>query len=108
MDRDLTEPGDDAADRELAALLDAIYRNYHHDFRGYAARSLQRRIGTALLHFQCPSIAALSDRVVGEPATFAELLRFLTVQVTDMFRDPPYFHASSPVAQPATQILSAA
>ena len=24
---------------------------------------------------------------------FAELLRFLTVQVTDMFRDPSYFRA---------------
>jgi chemotaxis protein methyltransferase CheR len=103
MDRQLSDPaaapaaGPGAApgtdDRELAALLDAIYRIYHHDFRGYSQRSLRRRLDAALAHFRCPSLAALQDRVVGEPVVFGELLRFLTVQVTDLFRDPMYFRA---------------
>jgi len=78
---------------ELRALLDAIYRVYHHDFRAYSAASLGRRIATALVQFRAPTIAALRDRVVREPAAFGELLRFLTVQVTDLFRDPPYYRA---------------
>jgi len=99
MDRHLTGPAaaavpaPAAVDHELTALLDAVYQSYHHDFRGYAARSLVRRIETALVHFRCTSIAELRDRVVGDPAAFAVLLRFLTVQVTDMFRDPSYFRA---------------
>jgi chemotaxis protein methyltransferase CheR len=91
MDRHLTGPAAD--DRELAALLDAIYRVYHHDFRSYAASSIHRRVRAALSHFRCDTIARLHDRVVREPVVFGELLRFLTVQVTDMFRDPPYYRA---------------
>ncbi len=83
----------DASDVELGLLLDAIYHVYHHDFRAYAESSLRRRIAAALVHFQCASISRLQERVLREPATFTELLRFLTVQVTDMFRDPTYFRA---------------
>lgn len=91
MDRQLTEPA--GGSDELDALLDAIYRVYHHDFRNYAGSSVRRRIQAALLHFGCASIAELRDRVVREPTVFSELLGFLTVQVTDMFRDPVYFRA---------------
>jgi len=80
-------------DVELGQLLDAIYHVYHHDFRAYSESSLRRRITAALTYFKVESIARLQDRVLGEPQTFAELLRFLTVQVTDMFRDPTYFRA---------------
>jgi chemotaxis protein methyltransferase CheR len=84
----------DAAERgELAALLDAIYRVYHHDFRSYSAVSMIRRVEAALIQMRCATIAALRDRIVGDPAAFGELLRFLTVQVSDMFRDPVYFRA---------------
>ena len=91
MDRQLTEPA--GGNDELDALLDAIYRVYHHDFRNYAGSSVRRRIQAALLHFGYASIAELRDRVVREPTVFSELLGFLTVQVTDMFRDPVYFRA---------------
>jgi chemotaxis protein methyltransferase CheR len=91
MDQQLTEPAGGTG--ELDALLDAIYRVYHHDFRNYAESSVRRRIEAALIHFRCASIAELHDRVVREPAVFSELLGFLTVQVTDMFRDPLYFRA---------------
>ena len=83
----------DASDVELSLLLDAIYRVYHHDFRSYAESSLRRRIASALVHFKCETISRLQERVLREPQMFAELLRFLTVQVTDMFRDPVYFRA---------------
>ena len=78
---------------ELSALLDAIYRVYHHDFRSYAESSLRRRVEASLVHLRCESIDDLRERVVGDPAAFGELLRFLTVQVSDMFRDPAYYRA---------------
>jgi chemotaxis protein methyltransferase CheR len=82
-----------ARNAELAELLDAIYRTYHYDFRSYSEASLLRRMQTALIYFKLPSITALRERVSREPAVFTELLRFLTVQVSDMFRDPIYFQA---------------
>jgi chemotaxis protein methyltransferase CheR len=81
------------SDLELTALLDAIYHAYHHDFRNYAQASMRRRIQAALVHFRCETISRLQERVLGEPQVFSELLRFLTVQVSDMFRDPTYFRA---------------
>jgi chemotaxis protein methyltransferase CheR len=91
MDPQVTQR--DATADELGSLLDAIYRVYHHDFRRYAAASVRRRVRAALVHFRCETIAGLEDRVLGDPRRFAELLRFLTVQVTDMFRDPSYYRA---------------
>jgi chemotaxis protein methyltransferase CheR len=85
------QPG--ASDLELSSLLEAIYQVYHHDFRGYAEASVRRRLQSALVFFKCESIAQLEQRVLAAPALFTELLRFLTVQVTDMFRDPIYFRA---------------
>ncbi|HEX7836982.1 MAG TPA: CheR family methyltransferase [Kofleriaceae bacterium] len=83
--------GSDAA--ELRRLLGAIYDVYHHDFRSYSLVSIRRRIRTALAHFRYEAISELHDRVVRDPAVFAALLRFLTVQVSDLFRDPSYFQA---------------
>lgn len=87
---DAPEAGDDA---ELRRLLGAIYEVYHHDFRRYSLVSIRRRIASALVHFRCEALSELHDRVVRDPAVFAGLLRFLTVQVSDMFRDPSYFRA---------------
>ena len=82
-----------AEDVELGLLLDAIYRVYHYDFRSYSEASLRRRVHNALVEFKCETISRLQERVVREPHLFSELLRFLTVQVSDMFRDPSYFKA---------------
>jgi chemotaxis protein methyltransferase CheR len=87
-------------DIELALLLEAIYRAYHYDFRAYAEASLRRRVLSAVAHYQCETISRLQERVLRSPQLFAELLRFLTVQVSDMFRDPPYFRALREVVVP--------
>jgi chemotaxis protein methyltransferase CheR len=80
-------------DLELQLLLEAIYLRYHFDFRAYATASLKRRLGTAMTRFGCRSLSQLQDRVLHEPAVFPQLLDYLTVQVSEMFRDPGYFRA---------------
>jgi chemotaxis protein methyltransferase CheR len=80
-------------DIELDLLLAAIFEKYQYDFRDYSEASLRRRLSHALTHFGCATISQLQDRVLREPSVFTELLRFLTVQVTDVFRDPSYFRA---------------
>lgn len=78
-------------DLELGLLLDAIYRKYHYDFRNYSEASLRRRMKAALVHFNCETISRLQEKVLHEQQVFTELLRYLTVQVSDLFRDPSYF-----------------
>ena len=80
-------------DIELQLLIDAVYLKYHYDFRGYATASLKRRLRTAMAHFECRTLSQLQDRMLHETAVFAELLDFLTVQVSEMFRDPAYFRS---------------
>lgn len=78
---------------ELQLLLQAIYQKYHYDFLGYSMASLKRRMAQARDKFDCRSYSALQDRVLHEPAVMLELLSFLTVQVSEMFRDPSYYLA---------------
>jgi chemotaxis protein methyltransferase CheR len=78
---------------ELRLLLEAVFRKHHHDFRGYSPASLKRRLMQAKDHFGCASLSELQHRVLHEPGVISRLLPFLTVQVSDMFRDPTYFRS---------------
>ncbi len=80
-------------DIELKLLLEGIYLRYQQDFRHYAVASMRRRVQQAMARFECDTVSSLQARVLHEPAVFAELMRFLTVQVSDLFRDPEYFAA---------------
>lgn len=80
-------------DIELRLLLEALYLRYHYDFRSYARSSLRRRLRVAMDKFGCQTLSQLQHRLLHEAALMPELMNILTVQVTDMFRDPPYFRA---------------
>ena len=94
MQRVATTPrSTDIADIELRLLVEAIYLKFHYDFRGYAAASLKRRMGTAMIRFGCETLSQLQHRLLHEPAIFPAMLDYLTVQVSEMFRDPSYYKA---------------
>lgn len=78
-------------DIELKLLLEGVFLKYQHDFRHYSVASLRRRMQQAMDHFGCKTLSQLQDRVLHEPEVFAQMLRYFTVQVSEMFRDPSYF-----------------
>jgi chemotaxis protein methyltransferase CheR len=78
-------------DIELKLFLEAIYLRYNYDFRSYAHASLKRRVVAAMTRFNCSTVSQLQERVLHEASMFPALLDFLTVQVSEMFRDPTYF-----------------
>lgn len=78
-------------DIEIPLLLDAIYHRFHYDFRRYSMASIRRRLAQARAHLGCATISALQEQILHDPGMFPKLLQFLTVQVSDMFRDPAYF-----------------
>jgi len=86
-------PLDPVFELEMQLLLEAIYRHYHYDFRSYAGASLRRRLRVALERFECRTLSQLQGRMLHEPDLFRALLDYLTVQVSDLFRDPAYFRA---------------
>lgn len=85
--------GAKADEIELPLLLEAIFRKYHYDFRGYSQASLKRRLKQARERFDCGTLSQLQDRVLHDSRVLPELLNFLTVQVSELFRDPGYFLA---------------
>jgi chemotaxis protein methyltransferase CheR len=76
---------------ELRLLVEAIYQRYHYDFRDYSVASLKRRLSQAREVFNCESFSALQERVLHDSAMLPKLLGYLTVQVSEMFRDPSFF-----------------
>ena len=84
---------DATEDIEFRLLLEAVYRKYHYDFRGYSTASLKRRLRQARERLECRSFSQVQDRVLHDPVAFTVLLSYLTVQVSELFRDPAYFRA---------------
>jgi chemotaxis protein methyltransferase CheR len=92
MNKPAAWPGRDF-EIEIRLLVEAIHLKYHYDFRDYATASLKRRLTAAMSRMGCESLSQVQDRVLRDPAAFSTLLDYLTVQVSDMFRDPPYFRS---------------
>ena len=82
-----------SVDIELHLLMEAIYLKYSYDFRDYSRASQKRRVLYALGQLNCPTISALQSRVLHDAAVFLQLLQYLTIPVSEMFRDPGFFLA---------------
>jgi len=84
---------DGVEDIEIQLLLEALYQRYHYDFRHYARASIKRRLLQARGQLNFPSISSIQESLLHDPDMLPRLLDYLTVQVSEMFRDPSYFRA---------------
>lgn len=82
---------DTLEDIELDLLIEAIWRRYQYDFRDYSRASLLRRLQRAQAHFGVANLSGLLDRILHDTSCLPVLIGFLTIQVSEMFRDPEYF-----------------
>jgi chemotaxis protein methyltransferase CheR len=89
----MTETYEKIEDIEIRLLLEALYHRYHYDFRNYAMSSIRRRLRQAREQLGFATISAMQERVLHDPDMLPRMLRYLTVQVSEMFRDPSYFRA---------------
>jgi chemotaxis protein methyltransferase CheR len=84
---------DDPEPIEVDLLLEAVYRRYAYDFRGYARASLRRRLWRRAQLERVGTLSGLQERVLHDPTVMDRLLRDLSINVTEMFRDPAFFRA---------------
>jgi chemotaxis protein methyltransferase CheR len=90
----LTASDDEARERlEIDLLLEAIHRRYSYDFRGYAVASLRRRLWHRVHGEGLQTLSGLQERLLHDPACMDRLLRDLSINVTEMFRDPGFYRA---------------
>jgi chemotaxis protein methyltransferase CheR len=78
---------------EIELLLEAVYRHYGFDFRGYAYASLRRRVWKRIQAEGLGTVSDLQAAVLHDPEVLDRLLDDLSVNVTAMFRDPGFFLA---------------
>jgi chemotaxis protein methyltransferase CheR len=96
-----TGVAEDGDGLELELLLEAVHRRYGLDFRGYALASLRRRVWRRATLEGLPTITALTDRLLHDPQVLERLLKDLSINVTEMFRDPSFHLALREKAMPA-------
>jgi chemotaxis protein methyltransferase CheR len=84
---------EDLEELEVELLLEAVFRRYGFDFRGYAPASLKRRLWRRVRAEGLPGIAALQERLLRDELCMERLLLDLSINVTAMFRDPSFYVA---------------
>lgn len=77
---------------DLYEVIDLIKRIYGFDFSDYSKASLKRRLLRAL-QLKRLQLYDLKHLLVNDPAFFQLLLEEITVNVTEMFRDPSFYKA---------------
>jgi chemotaxis protein methyltransferase CheR len=76
---------------EIQSLLDSILREYGYDFRDYSGSHIIRRITNSMSRFGIGSVSELQTRLINDPGLFHRFLMELSVNVTEMFRDPGFY-----------------
>lgn len=75
---------------EMYELIALIHTKYNHDLSGYSEASLRRRFVRAAQMANI-SVFELKFRITNDESFFPWLLETLTLNVTEMFRDPAFF-----------------
>ncbi|SCY19103.1 CheR family methyltransferase [Desulfoluna spongiiphila] len=76
---------------EIQLLLEAIYRKYGYDFRSYAFTHTKRRLEHRRAIENLDNFSEMQHRVIHDEGFFNTLLLDLSINVTEMFRDPWFY-----------------
>ncbi len=76
---------------EISLLFEAMYRLYGYDFRDYAYASSRRRVLLQLQQKKLDNVSQLIHLVMHDEIAADDLLLALSINVTEMFRDPSFF-----------------
>ena len=80
-------------DLEIKLLLEGVYQVYGYDFRDYSEASLRRRLLHWLSDSGFETLSQVQSVLLRNRALFDTLLRGITVNVSEMFRDATFFKA---------------
>ena len=78
-------------DEELEYLIKDVYDLYGYDFSLYSRASFKRRVNRICLIDKFTSFAELRYTLINEPNYLKRFIEEVTVNVTEMFRDPYFF-----------------
>ena len=76
---------------EIKLLLEAIFTKYGYDFSNYGKAHIRRRILHRLNTSGLSSISEIQHKALYDHDFFELILRDLSINVTEMFRDPSFY-----------------
>jgi chemotaxis protein methyltransferase CheR len=85
---------------EIDLLLEGVRRRYGYDFQHYSYASLKRRLEHARQEARVARFSEMLDPLLHDEDFFDTFLKSLSVSVTEMFRDPPFYRAVREKAAP--------
>lgn len=80
-------------DHEIEILLQDLLERYGYDFTDYSKASLKRRINRLYALDKFPSFALFRKQIQTDSTYFRRFVEEITVNVTEMFRDPSFYKA---------------
>ncbi len=81
------------SDEEVELLLNDLIEVHGYDFTNYSKASLKRRIERLFSLDKFPSFAELRYRIRSDEDYLVRVVEEITVNVTEMFRDPSFYAA---------------
>lgn len=78
-------------DRELELLIQEVFDYYGYDFSGYSRASLKRRVDRLYQLDGFTSFGDMLSKLRQDPDYLTRLVEEVTVNVTEMFRDPHFY-----------------
>lgn len=79
------------SDGEVEVLLNDLFEVHGYDFTDYSKASLKRRINRLYNLDKFPSFAEFRYQVRSQPQYLKRFIEQITVNVTEMFRDPDFY-----------------
>ena len=80
-------------DHEVEHLIKDVHEVYGYDFSLYSRASFKRRVNRICLIDKFTSFAELRYKIINDPEYLKHFIEEITVNVTEMFRDPHFFKA---------------
>lgn len=80
-------------DEQIEILINDVLEQYGYDFTGYSRASLKRRLLRLYGLDRQVSFAEFRYKVANDPVYFKRFVEQITVNVTEMFRDPNFYKA---------------
>ncbi|WP_214227308.1 protein-glutamate O-methyltransferase CheR [Pedobacter sp. B4-66] len=87
-------------DDHVEILLSDLLEQYGYDFTGYSKASLKRRIARLYSLDRAVSFAEFRYKINNDSLYFKRFVEQITVNVTEMFRDPSFFKTLRDVVLP--------
>lgn len=81
----------DISDEEVELIINDLYKWYGYNFSNYARASFKRRLNRLIMMDKLGNYEGLSRMLQSQPAYLQRFIEEVSVNVTEMFRDPHFY-----------------